>query len=146
MFLQVFLVQLDELCEHTVQRRTAEADGCEQIVGREHVELLRDCLQTAFLEQVMRIVAEMLRLLLDELEAARDILLPLLLLEPGADLRARLARGDDIEPVAARQATILSQSRLGPLFALFVMMETMSPFLSLYSSGTSLPLTFAPTQ
>ena len=44
------------------------------------------------------------------------------------------------------EATMLSQSRLGPLFALFVMMETISPFLSLYSSGTSLPLTLAPTQ
>ena len=44
------------------------------------------------------------------------------------------------------EATMLSQSRLGPLLALLVMTETMSPFLSLYSSGTSLPLTFAPTQ
>ena len=44
------------------------------------------------------------------------------------------------------EATMLSQSRDGPLFDLFVTISTMSPFLSLYSSGTSLPLTFAPTQ
>ena len=46
----------------------------------------------------------------------------------------------------AEEATVFSQSGLGPPLALFVTMETMSPFFSLYSSGTIFPLTFAPTQ
>ena len=47
-------------------------------------------------------VAEALGFILDELEALLDVLLALLLLEPRADLAARLRRGDDVEPVAAR--------------------------------------------
>jgi hypothetical protein len=40
--------------------------------------------------------------------------------------------------------TIVSQSRDGPRAALLVMISTMSPFCSLWSSGTIRPLTFAP--
>ena len=49
-----------------------------------------------------RLFATALGLVLDELEALLDVLLALLLLEPRADLAARLRRGDDVEPVAAR--------------------------------------------
>ena len=80
--LQFFLVELDELCQHAMHRDAAIADGREQVFFARDVHLFGDLLQAAFLQEVMRVIAEVLRFFFEVFEAARDVFFALLFLEP----------------------------------------------------------------
>ena len=99
----------------------AVADGREEVVERLHAVVLDRGLEVAVVDLLERGPRQAPQLALQQLAPVGDVLVALLALEPLADLLARMAGGDDVEPVARRAVGAPAS----------VTISTMSPFFSL---------------
>ena len=92
-------MQLDELRHDTAQGHTAVAKCSEQIILTLHVEFFSDLAKSTSRNQFLGGVTQALCLITDEIHAAFDILLAVLLLKPRAYLAARGGGSDRVQPI-----------------------------------------------